>query len=518
MIIGFIFLILTANTYTGRPPVKIDNHSIVFDRQPRLGSPVRIIYSVTPAETKEKIHVIFRNFNSIRLINGDTDFFCNAQKGVKKTFMIEVEFLSTPVSFSVDFGDNRIEIFRYLLNIKTGVFGSMKDIQMYRPLEYCFNPVKRIFEEEIYNFENNRLWKNRGIIDTIRSFEPELSDSLALVLYADIAKATFPLSINNNWIDRTKYLLSEGWKNYSEASERIKFIEDLNTNNEMIIQAKAVSDYINQKRLMQEAIKLRKERKLKWLMSWIVPAVVLSILVIILLIIRSKKQSTIVTSKLFDRIVCYAIYAFCILFALYATWPYLLRNHIHIYLEEQETVFPPELKDINLNEDTLLHFHGISTQPIINLSYAKFDSMGLPLSYSQNHIKLVSCRISSKNRLEAVFKWITGNEWIDKRKDGECVQFRVVFEYFQDSSKLGKIIGPLLIEHMNPMIDYYCERVPKRKYYLRPLKNIISENEARKKLFSALPNEERFFDIYAEVNLPMEAYSDFGHLIYLVGR
>jgi hypothetical protein len=520
MLITLILLFASTipSTSTSRPIVEIDSHSVLFDKQPKLGSSVKIIYKVTPKESKENIRVVFRYFTGVKPIKGDTVLFCNTQKGVSKKFIIEVKYFSTPASFRADFGGNIIDVIRYQLNAKSGEFGSMKDIQICRPIEYLFNPNTREFDKEMYNFENGRWQKNRGIIDTIRALEPKLTDSMSLVLYADLMKVTFPSSVGTNWKNKVKYLITEGWQKYTEESDRIKFLKFLSIDNEMFIKAKRNLDKLNQNRLKQEMAKLKKAHELKWFMWWVIPAIILGMLLIVLLFIRSKKQGRAVTSKRFDKIIAYAIYILIIGIALYFAWPYLRLTNTQPYIQEEK--IPDRLdqdNDANIRKDTIPRLPEVPSQVIIDRIYSEFEKAGLSPSYSKDHIKLISTRVLNNNSLEITLKWITGYNWIDEKNAGEGILIKMLYEYSSDPPILGNMVRKPISGHcrfdFDPRDPYHRDT----KFYLRPIKETISEKEARKKLFSGLSDNEKFFDIYIELNLLEEAAS-IGKFIYLVGK
>lgn len=519
MISGLVLLfILQTPPMTVRPAVDIESQKITLSKKPILGERVTAFYEVIPKNSKNDLTVIFHAFRGIRPISKDTVFHYDARQGQLKKFSIELEYFSTPAVFGVKIPQAYTGLFltRYLLNAETGEYGSIKEIQFNPPARYRFNPELRIFEQEVLNFKENRWYRNGAIIDTIKTIIPEISDSLALLLYSDIIKVVYPPEMSK-WLNQAEYLFERGWQKYSSESERIGFLNQLRTENEQKNEENRRKDETNRKRLEQERLRTQKTQTLKWLLSWLTPVTLLVLVLVVLLIIRGKKRSKVVTSRVFDRVITYAIYILVIGIASYFAWPYLSFKNIQIIRKRQEI-----LSEIKRNSD--LPIHKVAElrvveppQAIIGQLYLEFGKAGLTSEYVRNHIKFISaCGSYYENKegkimLEACFKWVTGYDWVDEVNNGEGVQFKVFYEYFTDPIELGRMIyGPGSGHSGSPT-------PPIRKFYLRSIKNIISKKEARRKLFKYLPDEEQFFDIYVELKIDVET-THFGDFCYLVGR
>jgi len=305
----------TTRPVTGPPLIGVESQRITLSKRPRLGEKVTAIYELIPVNSKNDLKVIFTKFLGIKPVSKDTIFCFDAENGKLRTFSIDLEYFATPATFKVRVcnhtQDIRIFLIRHLLNAKTGEYGSMKELQYNPPLEYRFNPRAKKFAQEVLNFEEGRWYKNRGIIDTIKTYAPDISDSLALVLYADISKITY-LHDNRRWSEKAEYLLKQGWLTYIDKTEREKFLKQLRTRDENI----------HEKR-RQELLKIEKMRQRTFILSWLIPVILLALLLVVLLMVRGRKQGKTVTSKWFDRIITYTIYVFLVGIALYFAWPYL---------------------------------------------------------------------------------------------------------------------------------------------------------------------------------------------------
>lgn len=519
MISGLVLLfILQTPPMTVRPAVDIESQKITLSKKPILGEKVTAFYEVIPKNSNSDLTVIFHGFRGIRPISNDTVFQYDARQGRLKKFSVELEYFSTPAVFGVKIPQayTGLSLTRYLLNAETGEYASIKEIQFNPPVRYRFNPELKIFEQEVLNFKENRWFRNGAIIDTIRTIIPEISDSLALLLYSDISKVIYPPEMSK-WLNQAEYLLERGWQKKSSEFERIGFLNQLRTENEQKNEENRRKDETNRKSLEQERLRIQKTQTLEWLLSWLIPVTLLVLVLVVLLIIRGKKRSKVVTSRVFDRVITYAIYISVIGIALYFTWPYLSFKNIQIIRKRQEI-----LSEIKRDSD--LPVHKVAEvrvaeppQAIIDQLYLEFGETGSTSEYVRNHIKFISARGSyyenkeAKVILVACFKWVTGYDWVDEMNNGEDVQFTVSYEYFTDPIKLGRMIyGPRSGHSGSPT-------PPIRKFYLRPIKNIISKKEARRKLFQHLPDEEQFFDIYVELKIDNET-THFGDLCYLVGR
>jgi hypothetical protein len=296
----------------------VENQKLTLSQRAQLHKEVTAIYEITPRTTSKGLSVLFYNFAGIEVVSKDTIFTFNADSGVTRRFTVKLKYNSTPATFWVRVsdhivvytGDNRIALTRYLLNIKTGEYGSMKEIQYNRTLEYCFNPHLKKFEQEVFSFEKDRWQRNRAIIDTLKGIA-DISDSLALLLYSEIPKVIYPPKIVA-WIQQARYLLKEGWQEYESASERQVFLEQLSQRN---------VEYIE--KLEKEKIEAQRVDKIKWTMSWLLPVVALVGLVVLLLMVRSRRKSAAITSAVFDRIIAAIVLILVVGLIVYLAWPRL---------------------------------------------------------------------------------------------------------------------------------------------------------------------------------------------------
>lgn len=262
------------------------------------------------------MHVVFFGFEGVRPVSQDTVFHYDAVEGVSRKFKIQVEYFSTPATFVVAHrGHMPLTFTRYLLNARTGEYGSLEEIRENPPLEYRFNPESRCFEAKVVNFEKNRWQKNRDIIETVRSIIPQISDSMALVLYSDQGKVTRPWYVST-WQGMVMHLLKNGYMQCSNETERERFLDQLRLKTE----AKN-RDIL---RMRREAAERRKRaERVRWLLSWLIPLTILVTLLAILLILRRRISSRVVTSHRADRVITYLVYLLAIGIALYFAWPYL---------------------------------------------------------------------------------------------------------------------------------------------------------------------------------------------------
>lgn len=321
MTVSFILLFVlqtpSMTTMTGRPVVEIESHKLTLRSKPQLGSQVAAVYEVTPRISKKDLTVVFYRFRGVKAVNKDTVFHFDAKQGIPRKFTIDVEFFSTPATFwaGIRGAYNPLSVTRYLINAQTGEYGTIKEIQFQTPIEYRFNPNLLKFEQVVFHFEDDRWNKNREIIDTITAIASELSDSLALLLYSEIHNLIYPEGISK-WPEKVRYLLEKGWQGYTKDVDRQEFLMKLKAENEAVNEEK-------RKKSELEAQAGQRSRTVKWLLSWLIPAVLLSFLLIALLAVRARRRSKTVTSKQFDKIITYSIYITVIGFAVYFAWPYL---------------------------------------------------------------------------------------------------------------------------------------------------------------------------------------------------
>ena len=317
--IALLFLIFPSKA---RIPFVIDVESkcVTLSRKPVMGDTVTAVFQVIPKETKENLKVIFFGFEGTKPVTTDTVFLYNAQKGEKGSFSVDIVYLSSPAIFKAKITNSRgrpngLGVYRYLMDVKTKQYGNRRDIQIHRPIEYRFNTEKRYFEREIFRFENDRWTRNRNIIDSIQKIDEGIPDSLALVLYADIPKAIYPKRINE-WLEKAKHLLQEGWSGDLNESDRNKFFTKLN---QKILE--------EEQRVSREKQSQRNKDKFLWFLYWHIPAMGLIAVLICLLRLRKRVSLRSITPTIFDKFVKYSIYLFVIGAAICFAYPYLLRDN-----------------------------------------------------------------------------------------------------------------------------------------------------------------------------------------------
>jgi len=295
--------------------IDTERKSVTLAKEPILGDTVTAVFEVIPKETKENLKVIFFGFDGTKATT-DTAFNYDAIKGEKKTFNVDIVFISTPAIFKVKIAKSRgrpngLTFSRYLLDMSTGKYGTKRDMQYYRPLEYRFNTKKRTFEREIFRFENERWAKNRAIIDTVNIINGAISDSLALVLYADIPKANYPRNINT-WMKKAKFLLHHGWSGDLNENERNNFF--------LLLNQKIIEE---EQSLSHQKQRHRNRRVFFWSLSWLIPVILLIVVLVFLLRLQKRVNSRSITPTIFDKFVKYLIYLFIVGAAIYFAYPYL---------------------------------------------------------------------------------------------------------------------------------------------------------------------------------------------------
>jgi hypothetical protein len=299
--------------------VDVESKFVTLSARPVQGDTVTAVFEVIPKEAKENLKIIFYGFEGTKPTTADTVFPYDAQMGEKSTFSIDIVYLSTPALFKAKVTNskgrpNGLDVYRYMVDAKTKEYGTRKEIQIQRPIEYRFNTGKRYFEREILRFENDRWTKNRAIIDSIQKLDEKIPDSLALVLYEDIPKVIYPKRINS-LLEKAEYLLQEGWSGDLSESDRKVLIEGLN---QRILE--------EEQRVAREKERHRNKESFLKCLFWIIP--VIGLLMILVPLFRFRKRFFLrsITPTAFDRIVRYAIYLFVIGAAIYFAYPYLPLN------------------------------------------------------------------------------------------------------------------------------------------------------------------------------------------------
>jgi uncharacterized membrane protein YidH (DUF202 family) len=398
---------------------------------------------------------------------------------------------------------------RYLINASTGGYGSLKEIQFRRPIEYRFNPYVRIFEQEIYGFELNRWQKNREIIDTLRTMASNLSDSLCLVLFADAFRIPWRVPFRT-WQDKAKFLLEQGWVRNKTGAERDAFVINL-------------ADKMEAERVQQEKNEeqMRILRQRREVLSWVIPTAILVVILGALLYYNARKNTRKVTPKIFDRIIIYLIYAFVIGAAFYVARPYLF-----VRIEREKYAHPPPVPQTKPISKPVESKYLPATEDIIKLLYMKFIEAGLDSEYAYEHLQIVKARsvkgpitftnyprwesrLTVASVVEGLFKLTTDVDWIDNLNDNEGLYVFVTYEFDVVHKKLGRFIR-FTTDRQNHG-GYIIT-----PYSLKPIKNLISYNDARKKIFDQLTDEERvpYFSIKLDLTKKPDAQ---GNYIFLCG-
>ncbi|HUU86667.1 MAG TPA: carboxypeptidase regulatory-like domain-containing protein [Candidatus Glassbacteria bacterium] len=298
--------------------LEVKDKSIKLSEMPVRGDTIKVTFGFVPKETKKGLRVIFYEFSNTRPVT-DTVFYYNAQEGKKISFSIDVIYFSTPAIIRVKITNskgrpNGLSIYRYLLDAKTGQYGTRKDVQFTRPLEYCFNTKKGGFEYEIVHLKPERWRKNRAIIDSIQEMEGGISDSMALVLYSEIPKIEYPKTIIK-WKEKAQYLLREGWKPQMDEEERNAFLARL-------------SQKIQEKERQETRGKQWNHNKVQFLcfLRMYIPAMVLIAVLILLFMLRKRIFPRAYTSTKFNIFVRYLIYALILGIAIFCIYGYLFRD------------------------------------------------------------------------------------------------------------------------------------------------------------------------------------------------
>jgi hypothetical protein len=301
-----------------RPPFVIDVESktVALSARPTQGDTVTATFEVIPKETKQDLNVVFFGFEGTRPTTEDTVFPYDAQEGEKSTFSIDILYLSTPAIFKIKITNskgrpNGLGVYRFILNSRTREYGTRKVIQFQRPIEYRFNSKKRKFEREILRFESDRWTRNRAIIDSIQNINEEITDSLALVLYADIPKVIYPKGITS-LPEKVDYLLQKGWSGDLNENERKNLFEALSQ--------------LTLEKEQREVQKKEGQQRKEWFrryLYWHIPAIGLILLLCLLFPLRKRVLLRRTTPAILDKILIYAMYLFVIGSAVYFAYPYL---------------------------------------------------------------------------------------------------------------------------------------------------------------------------------------------------
>lgn len=499
----------------------IDQHfhvdqRIYFDRTPIRGKHLMMTYEVIPREQLDSVRVVFRSFKGITLLSSDTVFHFNARPGVALKFQLNVRFNDEKISFVSDIRCKRykgmigLRFIRYLIDDRTGAYGSMKEIQVQRPALYRFDPRRRKFVQEIYGFEADHRKRNQEIIDTLAILTPGLSDSLYLSLYADAFRIP-GLATYRNWVENAQSLLDRGWDTLKTRTQQDALIR--------IIADQMLGEQIRREK--EERMILARQR-MSWLMSWMIPAILLVIVVVILLYLNRRIKTKKITSTLFDRIITYLIYAFIISSAFYFARPYL---YLRIVREKShKPAVAPQQASVGRNIEP-------EKRPVIEdlngLLYARCIEAGLDFEYAYGHFKIISpvliCPyvIVLHNRQKTVIRvdtlvkaWLkldTGIDWIESLNDSEGVYIWVAFEYETARKRLGRYF-----EFSSGDKYQRVDIIDTSEFYLKPLKGLIPYDEARKKIFAQVP-EEGFVQKFSVILNAAKEQNAPGNYIFLTG-
>jgi hypothetical protein len=347
MIYFLLLLLISPSKMIIRKPfaLEVKDKSIKLSKMPVRGDTAKVTFGFVPKETKKGLKVIFYGFNNTKPVT-DTVFHYNAQEGEKISFSIDVIYFSTPAVIRVKITNsetrpNGLSIYRYLLDAKTGKYGTKKDVQFTRPLEYRFNSKKRQFEHEVVHLKPERWRKNRAIIDSIKEMEGEISDSMALVLYSEIPKVEYPKTIRK-WGEKAQYLLREGWRPEMDEEERNALFAQL-------------TQRIQEKE-RQETRKRQWQRKKTEFLRYLkihIPAIVLIVVLFFLFMLRKRIFPRAYTSTKFNIFVRYLIYASIVGIAIFCIYGYLFRGERIERRKKLEKVAKIEKKNQKILEKIL---------------------------------------------------------------------------------------------------------------------------------------------------------------------
>jgi len=488
---------------------------ISFNIRPIHDEKVLMTYEIIPKENMDSVLVEFRNFKGITPLGSETLRHFNARAGKPTKFILILRFTDTPASFEVVIKHNKYSssyntrFTRYLMNAKTGSYSSMKEIQYQRPIEYRFNPYVRKFEQEIYGFEPNRWQKNREIIDTVKTMASNLPDSLCLTLFADAFRIPWRVPFRT-WQDKANFLLEQGWVRNKTGAERDAFVINL-------------ADKMEAERVQQEKNEeqMRILRQRREMLSWVIPTAILVVILGALLYYNARKNTRKVTPKIFDRIITYLIYAFVIGAAFYVARPYLF-----VRIEREKYAHPSPVPQTKPISKPIESKYLPASEDIIKQLYMKSIESGLDSEYAYEHLQIVKARsvkgpitftnyprwessLTVASVIEGLFKLTTGIDWIDNLNNQEGIYIFVTYEYDVVHKKLGRFIR------------FTTDRENNRGYiitpcFLKPIKNLITYNEARKMIFDQLGEEDHvpFFSIKLDLTEKPDAQ---GKYIFLCG-
>jgi len=526
MIVGLIIILLLVVLPSpqmpiakpGRPDIHRDFHftqHIYFNNRPARGEKTLMTYEIEPKEHMDSIWVEFHDFQGIQPLSDDTILRFDARPGVTAKFYLNLRFYDTPAFFEVairrnkTYGQINTRFTRYLMDVYTGAYGSLKEIQFRRPVEYRFNPNSRKFEQEIYGFEPNRWQKNREIIDTVKTMASDLSDSLCLMLFADAFRIPWRVPFKS-WQDKANFLLEQGWVHNKTGAERDAFVINL-------------ADKMEAERIQQEKNEeqMRILQQRRGVLSWVIPTAILVVILGALLCYNARKKTRKVTPKIFDRIITYLIYAFVIGAAFYVARPYLF-----VRIEREKYAHPSPVQQTKLISKPVESKYLPASEEVIKQLYMKFIEAGLDSEYAYEHLHIVQvnqvkgpitftdyprweARLTVTSVVEGLFKLTTDVDWIDNLNDNEGLYVFVTYEFDVVHKKLGRFIR-FTTDRQNHK-GYIIT-----PYSLKPIKNLISYNDARKKIFDQLTDEERvpYFSIKLDLTKKPDAQ---GNYIFLCG-
>jgi len=522
MMVGLIFLLIIGTPSKATVIINgIDQNlhvkqRIFFNPPPLRGEKTIMTLEIIPQEQLDSVWVVFRSFKGITLLSSDTVFHFNARPGLALKFQLKVRFNDEKVSFVSDIRCKRYEgmiglrFIRYLMDGRTGAYGSMKEIQVQRPALYRFDPRRRKFVQEIYGFEADRRKRNQEIIDTLALLTPGLSDSLYLSLYADAFRIP-GLATYRTWVENAQSLLDHGWDTLKTRTQHDALIR--------IIADQMLGEQIRREK---EERRILARQRMSWLMSWMVPAILLVIVVVILLYLNRRIKTKKITSTLFDRIITYLIYAFAIGSAFYFARPYLFLR-----IERGKTHIPavaPQKAPVVMNNEpekrtVIENLHG--------LLYARCIEAGLDSEYAYGHVKIINAVLicpyvmALHDRLETVIRvdtlvkaWLkldTGIDWIESLNDSEGIYIWVAFEYETARKRLERYY-----EFSSGDRYQRVDIIDTAGFYLKPLKGLIPYDEARKKIFAQVP-EESFVPKFSIILNAAKEQNVPGNYLFLTG-
>jgi hypothetical protein len=256
-------------------------------------------------------------------------------------------------------------------------------------------------------------------------------------------------------------------------------------------------------------------------LSWVIPTAILVVILGALLYYNVRKKTRKVTPKIFDRIITYLIYAFVIGAAFYIARPYLF-----VQIEREKYAHPPPVPQTKPISKPVESKYLPASEEIIEQLYMKFIEAGLDSEYAYEHLQIVKARsvkgpitftnyprwettLTVASVIEGLFKLSTGIDWIDNLNDEDGIYIFVTYEFDVVHKKLGRFIRFTTDKEnqRDHIITAYC---------LKPIKNLIPNNEVRKMIFDRLGEEDCFPRFFIKMDLTKKTDAR-GNYIFLCG-